>query len=104
MTVETKTYIGLADILGLRLQCKNCKCSLLLETESDEGTINNILASHNVVLTKCPTCGHPWTEVNNQRMCSSEIKQLFRQIRDLKKMESIFGCALSLDIAEEKKP
>jgi hypothetical protein len=104
MTTQTKTFIELADIIGLQLTCKQCGCSLAMETAKDNGTVNNLLADNNTVLTKCPTCGHAWTENVNLRTFDSDIKELFRKLRDLKKAEPKFGCAITLEIAESAEP
>jgi hypothetical protein len=50
MTSQTKHYIDLSEIVGIRLQCKSCKCSLLIEIESKDGAVNNLVAAHNTLL------------------------------------------------------
>lgn len=101
MTTQVKIYIEVSDIIGLRLQCKTCGCSLILETEKDSGTVNNLLAANNTLLQKCPTCHAPWTQaLNPQTIADSDIKDLFRKIRDLKKSEQGFGCSVTLEIKE----
>ncbi len=101
MTTQTKTFIELSDIIGLRLECKNCGCSLLLEIEKDSGTINNLMADNNVLLNQCPTCAHAWAQTIRGTAGDSEIKEFFRAMRILKKLESRYGCALSLEIKPE---
>lgn len=101
MTIQTKTFIELSDIIGLRLECKSCGCSLLIETEQDSGTINNLMAANNSVLTKCPTCSHEWAQTSRERLADSEAKEFFRALQTLKKLESHYGCVLSLEIKKE---
>jgi hypothetical protein len=99
MTTSTETYIELSDIVGVRLQCKSCGCSLHLEIEKDNGTINNLLAANNLLLTKCPTCGASWTPMGQPgQWLDSEAKEFFRKMRDLKKIEASYGCKLALEI------
>jgi hypothetical protein len=98
MTSQTKHYIELGDIIGLCLTCRTCGCSVQIETESDQGTINNLLAANNTVLAKCPTCGSSWTETSRNHTWDSEVKSLLRQMRDLRKIEASFGCAISLQV------
>jgi hypothetical protein len=104
MTSQTKKFIELSDISGLRLECKQCGCSLLIEIEREEGTIENLLAKNNNVLASCPTCGAEWAEFQRGTvMYDSEIKDFFRQLRDLRKLTSKFGCALTLEIKQEEE-
>lgn len=98
MTSQSKTYIETTDIIGLRLQCKSCQCSLLIETQHEDGAINNLLSLNSNVLTKCPTCGAAWTESSVVNRFDSEVKVFFRALRDLRKAEPRFGCSLSLEI------
>jgi hypothetical protein len=100
MTTQTKVFIELSDIIGLRLQCKQCGCSLLLETAREDGTINNLMAAANVVLTKCPTCANEWTQTSREKMGDSEAKEFFRALQTLKKIQGHYGCTLSLELAQ----
>jgi hypothetical protein len=101
MTSQTKTFIELSDILGLRLQCKACGCALLLNTEVDGGAIENVLSANNTVLAKCPTCGEIWAQNSRQSAAwDSDIKDFVRKIRDLRKIEPAFGCVFSLEIRD----
>jgi hypothetical protein len=98
MTTHTETYIELSDIIGVRLLCKSCGCSLRMEIEKDGGTLDSLLSNANVVLIKCPTCGHAWTSGNPGQPFDSDVKEFFRKMRDLKKIEASFGCKLALEI------
>ena len=105
MTSETKRFIELSDIIGLRLKCSSCECSLLLDTQKEGGPIDNLMASNNATLSKCPTCGEGWTQFRERgEPWDSDIKDLLRKLRLLKRVEKNFGCSLSLEIKEEKKP
>ena len=104
MTSQTKKFIELSDISGLRLECRKCSCSLLIEIEREDGSIENLLARNNSVLASCPTCGAEWAEFQRGTlMYDSEIKGFFRQLRDLRKLAGKFGCSLTLEIKEEPK-
>jgi hypothetical protein len=52
MTSETKKFIELSDIVGLRLQCHACKCSLLLDIEREDGLVNSLMAASNATTHK----------------------------------------------------
>jgi hypothetical protein len=102
MTSQTKKFIELSDIVGLRLECKTCGCALLIEISRTDGTLENLLAKTNSVLSQCPTCGSQWTSAPTGLLAfDSEVKELFRQMRDLKKIEAKFGCLLTLEIKGE---
>ena len=104
MTTQTKIFIELADIIGLRLQCNTCKCSLAMETEDETGTVNNLLAGNNTVLLKCPTCGANWTEpASRQAVADTSLKELFRKLQDVKRAERGFGCSITLEIAQPQE-
>lgn len=98
MTTHTETYIELEDIVGVRLLCGACGCSLHLEIKKDGGTINNLLSDANRMLMNCPTCGHIWTAGHSGRPFDSDVKEFFRKMRDLKKIEESFGCKLAFEI------
>jgi hypothetical protein len=102
MTSQTKTFIELSDIIGMRLECKKCGCSLLLGPDRDGETVGQVVSANNDVLAKCPACKTPWTAAPNPTVLwDSDIKELFRRLRDLKKMEAGFGCAIALEIKTE---
>jgi hypothetical protein len=99
MTSHTEQSIKLADIAGLRLQCRNedCDTSLLIGLDNENHDLSSLLATNNNVLTMCPGCGYPWmAEV--QMTLDSEIKKLVRQINDLRALEDKFGCSLTFEI------
>src|SRR5580700_4119964 len=103
MTSQTKKYIEFSDIIGLRLECKKCGCALLLGLEKDPPTVETFLSNSNKVLSSCPTCGATWTGLPDGRLSfDSEIKDFFRRLRYVQNEESKFGCAVSLEIKNEK--
>jgi hypothetical protein len=101
MTSQTKKFIEVSDIVGLRLECGSCGCSLLIETHREDGSINSLMTSGNDVLTKCPTCAHPWVQASQTRLYDSEIKELFRKIKDLRAVSKYYGCIVTLEIKDE---
>jgi hypothetical protein len=109
MTAQTKVFIELTDIIGLRLQCKECGSSLLIGIANTDGTLNELLSPHNYLLAKCPTCESQWTNVDRAAAAhgtasfDSHVKQLFRALAEVRKIESALGCALTLEIVPEKK-
>jgi hypothetical protein len=71
----------------------------------DGGPIDNLMASNNSTLMKCPTCGEGWTQFKERGdPWDSDVKDFLRKMRFLRRIESKFGFALALEIKEEKKP
>lgn len=103
MTSQTKTFIEFGDIIGLRVECKTCGCSLLVEIERSDGTIDNLLAKNNTILSNCPTCQAEWTELRNRSILyDTEVKEFLRQLRDLRKLTDKFGCRFTFEIKKEE--
>jgi ribosomal protein S27E len=108
MTSQTKIFIELADIVGLRIECRKCGCSLLIGVESENENIHNLLSPQNYLLAKCPTCDSEWTHFSHAAAAhgsasfDSDIKKLFRILSEVRKIESKLGCALTLEIKNPK--
>jgi len=98
MTTQVKTFIELSDIIGLRVECKKCGCALSVGRDKDNETVGAVISANNDVLAKCPACHAAWTAAPNPTILwDSDIKELFRKLRDLKKMEAGYGCSLLLN-------
>jgi hypothetical protein len=104
MTSQTKTFIELADIVGLRMECKNCGISLLVNQQS----LTTLTGEHNSSLRSCPHCANSWTQLDTYTTpgmrpgFDSEIKAMIRAINQVKALEERLGCRLTLEIAEEE--
>ena len=104
MTSETKRFIELSDIIGIRVKCRSCGCSLLIDATKDDGPIGNLMLAHNSVLGICPTCSHPWTATQPGRATwDSDIKEFVRKMQSLKRAVGTLGCALELEIKHENQ-
>lgn len=104
MTSELKRFIELSDIIGMRLRCRSCGCSLLLDTDREGGPIDNLLASTSQTLANCPACKEGWTQFKPQGdPWDSDIKDFLRKMRFLKQVESRLGFSLELEIKNEEK-
>ena len=61
MTIQTKHFIELTDIVALRLVCKNCGTTLsVLLSDAKLTTGEN---SPNMFLGNCPSCHHSWADL-----------------------------------------
>jgi hypothetical protein len=102
MTSQTKHFIELGDIVGLRLECRNKKCdaSLLVRMDSETGNLPSLLAIDNGVMATCPACGHAWMG-QGVLTFESEIKKFLRLMHDVKKLDPKFGCSMTFEISPE---
>ena len=103
MTSQTKTFIELPDIIGLRLDCKTegCSTSISVGIDRETGTFTNILAVNNRVLVQCPNCGSPWMTLGPSAAFDSEVKQFIRTMNEVKKATPKFGCGVMLEIKQD---
>jgi DNA transposition AAA+ family ATPase len=101
MTTQTRYSIELADIVSIRLQCRNedCSSSLLIDLHEETGNLSSLLATDHNVLTMCPGCGFPWME-QGQMTVDSEIRMFLHQMNELRKMQDKFGCSLTFEISQ----
>lgn len=99
MTSQTRTFIEFSDLVSLHLKCKQCGCSLLIDVGTDDGTLNTLVAKHDLTLTKCPTCDKEWIPFNQSTGApTTEIKDFLRRMAILRKIEGSFGCKVSFEI------
>jgi predicted RNA-binding Zn-ribbon protein involved in translation (DUF1610 family) len=77
MTVETRTFISLDDLVGFELTCLQCKVKSVFEV----GGINQPVI--------CPMCGEKWfdRESDSRR---AKLNQFFWQVVELKKLLQSF--------------
>jgi len=103
MTSQTRKFIELPDIIGLRLDCKTegCGTSLSVAVDRETGAFTNILAANNRILAQCPNCGSQWMTLGPSAVFDSEVKQFIRMMNELKKSIPRFGCGVMLEIREE---
>ncbi len=107
MTSQTKRFIELSDIIGLRVQCRNPKCeaSLLI----GDAQIMALAQDNDSTLYKCPACRSGWTipatenlgYPGSERGYDKEIKTFLRMLINMRAFESKVGCHLMLEIKEE---
>ncbi|MGA2431102.1 MAG: hypothetical protein ABSH13_21575 [Candidatus Acidiferrum sp.] len=92
MTIQTKHFIEVSDIIGMRCQCKNeqCRATLLLPLNGDV----------NDALLKCPKCGRGWARLEGGTSFEVEIKKYLSELGKLKESMKHFGFALTLEISE----
>jgi hypothetical protein len=66
--METRKFVGVRDVLGLRLVCENCRASVSFQI--DQG--------HRLP-DKCPLCTHDW--LNQYNTEHEPLLQLINSIR-----------------------
>jgi len=108
MTTQTKKFIDLNDIIGLRVRCKNVKCnaSLLL----DASKLAEIAQENNTTLVQCPACHSSWTvpprDPNGYPGASNmgydkEVKQLLTLLTNFRSFQTKLGCEITFEIAND---
>ena len=102
MTSQTKHFIELGDIVGLRLECRNkhCDASLLIGLDKEAGNLSSLLSKDNDVLARCPACKRAWMG-EGLATFEAEIKQFLRLMHDVKKLDDKIGCSMTFEIDPE---
>jgi hypothetical protein len=88
MTTQTRKFIELADILGMRFDCKKCHASLSLPPENSPRPPRD-----------CPNCGSNWTEMPDGNDHKDDFKVLVDAIAAVSRLH--LGCAFTLEIKPE---
>jgi hypothetical protein len=92
MTSQTRKFIEIADIIGLRFDCKAKECGASLTLATFEAI------NRNSPLKECPNCGKQWallTEADYQH----EFKTLVDCLRKI--AAAPMGCVFTLEIKPE---
>jgi len=92
MTSQTKKFIEVADIIGLRFECRNEHCGASLTLTMLEAI------NRNSPLKECPNCGKQWA-----RLTDADYQPVFQALVDnLRKIAAApIGCAFALEIKPE---
>lgn len=99
MTSQVRKYIELADILTLRLDCRDCGSSLTIPISRD------LMAREEAFkLNDCPVCRAAWATINNS-MYQPIIAEFTDKLKRLKgAMESApLGFRLLLEISDQSE-
>lgn len=92
MTSQTKKFIEISDMVGLRFECKNPQCGVSLSLPMQQGV------SRTDTLQRCPHCGKAWTMFED-----SDYAVQFKRLLDLLRAisEAPLGCRFSFEIKPE---
>ena len=107
MTTDTKKFIEFADIVGLRLHCKNEKCGTSLLV--NEANIETLFNQHSDAVYRCPLCGKGWTMPDrnegrfpgNNTELDEGFKKFLRILVNMRNFEKQLGCAVTFEIKAE---
>lgn len=97
MTSQTRCFIELSDLVGMQLECRKCGISLLASGDS----LASLSSQHDVTMSKCPTCNHPWTVPNTyptQMGFDTEVKKLLRDMEMVRSIEDKLGCKIRFEL------
>jgi len=75
MTSQTKHYIELSDIAGIRIECGGCHASISLP-------ISDNLKTHGIKV--CPYCNEPWAQLIQGANLEQRFKDFAHTLEDLK--------------------
>ncbi len=92
MTSQTRKFIEIADIVGLRFECKNAECGASLSLPLHQGV------NRTDTLKNCPHCGKQWTMLNDSDY-AVQLKRLLDLLRLLG--EAPIGCRFTFEIKPE---
>lgn len=98
MTVKTKRYIELADILTLTLTCKGCGSSLEVPISVDLGRRENYQK-----LDTCPVCLNPWVSQNGATHHSviAALPSAIAKLRNVMETANL-GFALAIEVSNDR--
>ena len=107
MTSQTKKFIELTDISGIKVQCRKCNVAIMV----GDDRIMSVTEAHASVLFECPACGAGWTlpprnastYPGSEMGYDKEIKGFLRTLINMRDYEKKLGCALTLEIKNEPK-
>jgi len=106
MTSQSKTFIELSDIIGMRLECKTCGVSILI----NQPNLSSTTDKHNTALRSCPTCTSSWTHSEGHSVSGgmrpgfdTEIKEMIRAIATVRDLQEKLGCNLTLEITAQSE-
>jgi uncharacterized radical SAM superfamily protein len=99
MTSQTKKFIELSDIVGMRFECNNQECRAIFLLPMLDG-INRCHP-----LKKCPNCAKGWavlaTDGGVEVGYEATIKQFVDAVKEMQKAK--FGFSFMLELKEEPK-
>lgn len=104
MTIQTKRFIELTDILALRFTCKHCGATLSLSITDDK----LMREQPTMFLGNCPGCQRPWTNFGgstNEQLITRVTAALNRLREALAGNPPMpFGFSLGVEITPETIP
>jgi hypothetical protein len=99
MGAQTKRFVEIADILSLRLECKECKSAISMSINGRQ--INE------APFVRCPVCGLPWLdrgETSYQGLFARLTDALGKIARAETAATAGPGMRIYFEIAPELKP
>jgi hypothetical protein len=94
MTSQTKKFIEISDIVGLRFDCKNPECGASLSLPLNQGV------NRTDTVQRCPHCGKSWTMLSDADY-AVQFKRLLDMLRTLS--DAPIGCRFSFEIKPEPR-
>jgi hypothetical protein len=77
MTIKTKQYIGIEDIIAMQFECKECNATVSLDLEKPIRTSN---------LGTCPNCNAGWATLSSGKSIDPTIQAFIDSFKNLKRV------------------
>ena len=98
MTVKTKRYVELSDILTLKLTCKGCDSALEIPLSVDLAR-----NEHMQKLDSCPVCLRPWVSRNGDTYHTvvAGLPTAINKLRNVMETANL-GFNLAIEVSNDK--
>jgi len=99
MTSQTKRFIEIVDIIGIQIECKKCKASLLVGGD----TMRSLSDAHSDALYQCPSCHSDWTAPLGSTVSSydDEVKKFMRTLEKMATINERLGCQIRFELKDD---
>ena len=106
MTIQTKHFIDVSDLLALRFTCKNCDATLSLLLTDDKLSSGQEREKH--FIDRCPSCGRNWFDIghNSYELTVTRATAAINKLSDLLggQMGKNIGASVVLEIKSDAVP
>ncbi len=90
MVVQTKHFIELADLVGLKFACKHKNCKAVLTLPMSEDALAGALLN-------CPSCTEPWLQ-QGQVYFGDTVKNVIASLKALEDLQKKVSVGFSLEV------
>lgn len=92
MTSQTKKFVELSDIIGLRIECGHCGSTVITPVLSFENTPQ-----------RCSNCGTPFVGLDSPRAVADSLGSLISAFKTVQRIADHYKFKFSVEIADPKQ-